>query len=205
MFDTDSIMDPLRTRNSLLGNRKSTSDNEKDNPTVNAPIGGSEIPPSYEDTTQAATEELNAALVSLHLSEYASALPTADECLAHLKLLSVFHALKEDVGYTDGIFGLWDARCDKVDEKDREKTLASMREKRWALYVARAVDRFQDWWTEVLCDNKSRLEWKSMLSEFPQFTEVRYPFKWKKEMLPPIGEFLLTAYFILTEQATQMS
>jgi hypothetical protein len=184
-------MDPQRTRNSLLGNQKDTS-NEENDASANGPADRNEIPPSYESTTQAATEELNAAFASLHLSEYPSALPTTDECLAHLKLLSVFHALKEEVGYTDGLFGLWDARCEKVDEKDREKTLASMHEKRWALYVARAVDRFQDWWTKVLCYNKSRLQWKAMLTDsagFARFTEVQYRINWKKEMLPPLGEY----------------
>ena len=183
------MMDPQRTQNSVLENQKDTSKTKESDTSGNRLFEGNEIPPSYEITTQTATEELNSALVSLQLSEYPSALPTPDECLAHLRLLSAFHALKEDVGYTDGIFGLWDARCEKVGEKDREKTLASMREKRWALYVARAVDRFQDWWTTVLCDNKSRLEWKAMLAEFSRFTEVKYPLKWKKEMLPPLGKF----------------
>jgi len=67
-----------------------------------------------------------------------------------------------------------------------------MHEKRWALYVARAVDRFQDWWTKVLCYNKSRLQWKEMLTDsagFARFTEVQYRINWKQEMLPPLGEY----------------
>lgn len=32
--------------------------------------------------------------------------PDANTCLAHLKLLSPLQALKEDVGYTDGLWGL---------------------------------------------------------------------------------------------------
>jgi hypothetical protein len=184
-------MDLQRTRNSPLGKQKDTSNNEENDAPANEPANGNEIPPSYESTAQAATEELNTAFASLYFSESPSALPTTDECLAHLKLLSVFHTLKEDVGYTDGLFGLWDGRCEKVDEKDREKTLASMHEKRWALYVARAVDRFQDWWTKALCYNRSRLQWKEMLTDsarFARFTEVQYRINWKKEMLPPLGE-----------------
>lgn len=177
--------------NSLLENQEDTSNN-KGNASANGPADGNKIPPSYDSTTQYETEELNAAFVSLHLSEYPSDLPIADECLAHLKLLFVFRTLKEDVGYTDGLFGLWDTRCGKVDEKDRVKTLASIREKRWALYVARAVDRFQDWWTKVLCYNKSRLQWKEMLTDsagFARFTEVQYRVNWEKKMLPPLGEY----------------
>jgi hypothetical protein len=162
-------------------------------PSANVDSYGKEAPPSYGLAAQEVSdEELNAAFSSLSLTEEPSAFPTADECLAHLKLLSAFHGLKEDVGYTDGLFDLWDVRCERVDEKDRESTLSMMREKRWALYVARAVERFQDWWVKVLCPEKVRLTWKGMLADTPafaNFTEVKYRMRWNREMLPPIGEF----------------
>ena len=63
-------------------------------------------------------------------------------------MLSAFHALKEDVGFADGLFNLWDGRCEKVGNV--EEALGKMREKRWALYVARAAERFEDWWLQVL-------------------------------------------------------
>ena len=99
-------MDLQRTRNSLLGNQKDSSNNEENDASANVPAYRNEIPLSYESTAHAATEELNAAFAPLHLSEYPSTLPTTNKCLAHLKFLSVFHVLKEDVGYTDGLFGL---------------------------------------------------------------------------------------------------
>lgn len=35
--------------------------------------------------------------------------PVAETCIAHLRLLHAFHSLKEDIGYSDGLFGLWDS------------------------------------------------------------------------------------------------
>lgn len=90
--------------------------------------------------------------------------PTPDLCLAHLKLLHAFHGLKEDIGYTDGLFGLWNSRADDAilhvrgtgileergspspTDEDKKFFLSKLREKRWALFVARAVDRYEIWW-----------------------------------------------------------
>jgi hypothetical protein len=137
-------------------------------------------------------EALSAAFSSLRLSETPPDFPTADTCLAHLKLLSAFHALKEDVGYTDGLFNLWDAKCELLDNRD--ETLAKMREKRWVLYVARAVERFEDWWLQVLCNMEegqaTRLEGKEMranVMEFMEFTKRGRVQRWTTSMLPPIG------------------
>ncbi len=184
-------MDSQHTQNWPLPMQKDAVIYRETDVSVSRPAEGSDFRPPYEPPTETPIEDLNAAFASLHLSEYPAALPTTDECLAHLKLLSAFQVLKEDVGYTDGLFGLWDARCEKVDEKDREKALASLHEKRWALYVTRAVDRFQDWWTKVICSSKKRLEWKEMLTDhgaFARFTEVQTRMSWRTDMLPPLGE-----------------
>jgi len=183
-------MDLRQPRNSPLEKQKDGFIFAENDVSVDVPTDGNDIRPPYEPPTQAQIGDISVTFESLNLSEYPSALPTTDECLAHLKLLSAFNVLKEDVGYTDGLFGLWDAMCEKVDEKDRVKVLASIHEKRWALYVARAVDRFQDWWTKVLCLNKNRLEWKAMLTDsaqFSRFTEVKSCMTWRTDMLPPLG------------------
>lgn len=136
-------------------------------------------------------EELNAAFASLTLTTSAPAFPVADQCLAHLKLLSAFHILKEDIGYTDGMFGLWDAKCEMLENKD--ETLAKMREKRWTLYIARAVERFEAWWLGVVCalEESRRLECKDMVvtcRPFAQFTQIGRVQTWTPDMLPPIGK-----------------
>jgi len=86
--------------------------------------------------------------------------PTPHTCLAHLKLLFAIQALKTDVGYTDGLFGLWDSRAMVPasqwnhgafrDEEAKREQLARIREKRWAIYLARAVHRYEIWWMKGL-------------------------------------------------------
>jgi len=135
-------------------------------------------------------EALSAAFSSLRLSDNPAAFPDTDTCLAHLKLLSTFHVLKEDIGYTDGLFNLWDAKCELLDNRD--ESLAKMREKRWVLYIARAVERFETWWLNVLCNREvsKRLEGQEMRAnvlKFMEFTKRGRVQKWSTSMLPPIG------------------
>ena len=157
---------------------------------------GTEAPPSYAPTDPTAPDdgpspaELNAAFANLRLGDVPLEFPTADQCLAHLKLLNTFYTLKEDIGYTDGLFGLWDAKCEVLENK--EEALAKMREKRWTLYIARAVERFEDWWVKYLCtrEHGNRILAKEMVSSnavFQQFTERGRAQKWTVEDLPPLG------------------
>jgi hypothetical protein len=162
-----------------------------------SPAPSKEAPPAYTATEPEgppgpSLEELNAAFSNLALPDAAPALPTADHCLAHLKLLNSFHALKEDIGYSDGLFGLRDERCEVLEGKERDEALSKMREKRWALYVARAVERFEVWWLKVLValEKSKRLEVREMTSassEYAAFTETNRAWKWTANMLPPIG------------------
>jgi hypothetical protein len=164
---------------------------------VAAAANGNEGLPSYavndplpEPIDGPTAEALSAAFSSLRLSDTPSDFPNTDTCLAHLKLLSAFHALKEDIGYTDGLFNLWDAKCELLE--NREESLAKMREKRWVLYIARAVERFESWWLNALCirEASKRLEGQEMRAtvlEFTEFTKQGRVQKWSPSMLPPIG------------------
>lgn len=176
------------------GNVPSPSPNE--GPSTPPASPPKDAPPSYaanDPISEPTPTELNAAFASLNLPDVPPAFPTADHCLAHLKLLNVFHALKEDIGYTDGLFGLWDARCEHLQNKERDEALARTREKRWALYIARAVERFEDWWLKVLWEREgnTRLEGKQMTAsvlKFAEFTKRGQVQKWKVTALPPVGE-----------------
>jgi hypothetical protein len=154
---------------------------------------GHEAPPSYaviEPVPEAAVAELNSAFSHLRLS-YGDApeFPEPDYCLAHLKLLAAFNALKREVGYSDGLFGIEDSTCEKTE--DRTAALASLKEKRWALFVARAVDRFQDWWLKVLVarENATRLTAKELeaIKETNSFLKGAKVQLWTTDMLPPLG------------------
>jgi len=192
---------PLRFEKlSLEAGKGNPSPSEKV-PSVSSPAGpppSSEAPPTYSVIDSVSVppaplpKELSAAFANLNIPDIPPPLPTADHCLAHLKLLNSFHALKEDVGYTDGLFGLWDAACEVLQGKDRDAALAKTREKRWSLYLARAVERFEVWWTKYLCslEDCKRLEGKEMLASSPysEFTSRGRALKWTTSMLPPLGE-----------------
>ncbi|CZS98839.1 related to large-conductance mechanosensitive channel [Rhynchosporium agropyri] len=164
-------------------------------------------PPSYAAVKNSANgydDELDGGFSSLTIAVNAPAFPEADQCLAHLKLLSALHVLKEDIGYADGLFGLFDAKCDMATNRDA--SLVKMREKRWALYVARAADRFQDWWLKVLCkmEPSVRLEGNDMASgaaNFTQFTKAGKARQWTARMLPPLDVLMVWHSFMLNPRA----
>ncbi|KAL9115949.1 MAG: hypothetical protein Q9227_000317 [Pyrenula ochraceoflavens] len=100
-------------------------------------------PPSYNEPE---LDGLAASIKHLNLSKSSkkTALPTTDECIVHLKLLTAFHHLREEVSEKDHLFGIHDAAAD-VFPSQRDEAITKVREKRWAVYVTRAVDRFQKW------------------------------------------------------------
>lgn len=65
---------------------------------------------------------------------------TPDQCAAHLKLLAALADLRDSVANNDGLFGLYDSSADGFNDSPNEAR-ARIREKRWAVYTARAVDR----------------------------------------------------------------
>lgn len=188
------------------GEKNDVYPDEKTMPPPGALPSQKDAPPTYAAVDPSTGPEptatdLNAAFSNLKLEEAGSLdFPDADQCLAHLKLLSAIHNLKEDVGYSDGIFGLWDSRCEQETQKD--KALATIREKRWALYVARAVERFEAWWLGVLCKRElsNRLTQNEMVSNNPdyaQFMERGRQQKWTSAMLPPLDVLMVWHAFLL--------
>ncbi|RSL46825.1 hypothetical protein CEP54_013669 [Fusarium duplospermum] len=156
--------------------------------------------------------------------------PNAITCLAHLKLLHAIAKLKESIGYTDGLFGIWDSRArynrfktssgppkevatdygpavsnylfaqlahrgpgfDILSDNGRSLALSKLREKRWAIYVARAVDRYEAWWSSMF-----QLSLKtSQLSETLSPAHGAFPvtgntLDWNKVILPPLDVLMV--------------
>lgn len=165
---------------------------------------GNAAPPSY-NALPAATispedvEQLNSAFQSLELPLVAENV-TVDTCLAHLKLLFAFQNLKESIGYSDGLWQIYDSRlfpdgkgADMLGENESlddetKKNLTLLREKRWALYVARAAHRYEVWWTSFpkvpitegdMCENTAK--YTDFISHAPSNPAT------KSIVLPPLG------------------
>lgn len=124
---------------------------------------------------------------SLNLSKTTmSVMPDPDSCLAHLRLLAAFEKLKNQVGLQDGIWDIWDKRAASADNS--LDVLVKLREKRWAIYVARAVDRYEAWWRSFESDMLLEEEMAVGAGEerYSEFTEAK-PASWRANMLPPLG------------------
>jgi len=144
--------------------------------------------------------------------------PDVDTCLAHLKLLFAFQVMKEEVGYTDGLWNIWDTRADDSatvsDVHDLEETPASgpagdeaskkrlailskIREKRWAVFLARAVDRYEAWWTSMRAPNgplSGAVMFIPGSDKYEAFTSPsNETVAWDATNLPPLGECSLLA------------
>jgi len=166
--------------------------------------------------------DVTASFAALRLSDSPRDLPDADTCLAHLKLLFALQSLKEDVGYMDGLWGLWDSRADdataraaaadasasrsekkdpRIGEKDSAKNpardesmaiLSQLREKRWAVFLARAVDRYEAWWDSLPKRFLTVADMDS-LTESPYYTgfvkSAPPPQLFDETRMPPLGKW----------------
>lgn len=154
--------------------------------------------------------DISAAFSNLSLDSN-SETPNVDTCIAHLKLLFAFQSMKEDVGYTDGLWNIWDSRADldvelspddlealgargekRLPDDERKLKLSKIREKRWALFVARAVDRYESWWSSLpqamLREDDMNEEAHSLYHDF--VTEAnKWP--WTSHMLPPLDVLMV--------------
>ncbi|KAK6206810.1 alpha-ketoglutarate-dependent sulfonate dioxygenase [Colletotrichum tabaci] len=129
--------------------------------------------------------------------------PTEDTCLAHLRLLTAFNRLKNETGYRDGLWEIWDSRANAGGGNDKAAAaagtpnpdvLVKLREKRWAVYVGRAVDRYAVWWRSFVPD---MLLERDMVDP-PEERRDRYegfprsePMVWNADMLPPLDVLLV--------------
>lgn len=71
---------------------------------------------------------------------------TPKECIDHLKFLSALAGLQHCIRTKDGLFGINHPGRLFTDDP---ATNARVEEKRWQVYVSRAVDRFKEWWVSL--------------------------------------------------------
>ena len=99
---------------------------------------------------------LTAGFANLRLTAQDS--PNRDQCIAHLKLLKCFYRLRQKVGASDGLFGIYNDSLTAANNgmpcEDAE-ILSLLAEKRWEIYVAKAVDRFERW-RDAVAPSKGR-------------------------------------------------
>lgn len=160
-----------------------------DSPAASAALAAA----STTEKKKAPAENITEAFSSLHLTDEALDLPNAETCLAHLKLLYAFRVLREDVGYTDGLWGVADPEEDPKAPEVPPAVLSRLREKRWAVYLARAVDRYEAWWASLggreLTIGDMEVEGSAAYGKFP-FGGDGDGMVWDDNMLMPLGKLI---------------
>lgn len=139
-------------------------------------------PPTYD----ASQSDLTTTFANLNLNSTGSE-PTKDRCIAHLKLLEAFHQLQEEIATTDGLFGIKNNFIPAyLSQPEQAAVLLKIREKRWAVYVAKAASRFETWWEKSIQPGSGMMQ----QNEIDNGEEV---LRFSPDNLPPLGELLQSA------------
>lgn len=146
-----------------------------------------EAPPGYSaEAVEALPPDIISAFSNLNLGQQ-KLKPTEDECIAHLKLLEAISQLREDVGATDGLYGIFDRMAEGTEQA--EKVLSKMREKRWAIYVVQASRRFEAWFQSLERDSQTMtLDGMKSGGQFKAFFQGASAFPFPQHSLPPLGK-----------------
>ena len=138
--------------------------------------------------------DITAAFANLNLEDTDK--PTPGRCIAHLKLLEAFHQLRCDVATNDGLFGIKDEFAPPgLSEQKHAETLLKIREKRWAIYVAKAAGRFEKWW-RVCVEPGAEMLWPRVYGT-NYFDQNRHDRVIDKGTLPPLG---MPSCMIITDE-----
>ncbi|RLM01276.1 hypothetical protein CFD26_104085 [Aspergillus turcosus] len=145
-----------------------------------------EQPPGYDQIDEQAP-----AIPPLDLSHNAgssnSTTVTRDQCVVHLKFLASLADLRDSVAGNEGLFGLHEPPLSEFPEHV-EEVRARIREKRWAVYTARAVDRYTKWWETCIPSNRPCPRLKDLENQsYDRITEGNHLLSWSKDSLPPLG------------------
>ena len=112
-----------------------------------------QAPPDYDAENRLVPPDVTAGFAKLNLNSANTDTPQVDRCVAHLKVLECFYRLRQTVGSKDGLFGIDNSIALGKGLPSSDQTpqvLAKLSEKRWAIYVSRAVDRFERWYESLL-------------------------------------------------------
>ncbi|KAK9326097.1 hypothetical protein V1517DRAFT_103502 [Lipomyces orientalis] len=151
-------------------------------------------PPSYDP------EDLITPLTNLNLDQpSAQQPPSIDQCIAHLKLLTALANLREDISTSESLFGLSDSLTDKLPDQYKQEVLPKIREKRWQVYVFRAVERFRVWWEKCLPSSARMLQQKDLSSHghFDLITQKGRVINWGADRAPPLDVLMVLHSFML--------
>ena len=167
----------------------SADDKSKETPSSGSTADdqASERPPSYDKADQTLLQ-----LPKLDLSSSSSdplvSTVSRDQCVAHLKFLAVVADLRDYISNEDEFFWIFDSDANKFPDS-LNQARARIREKRWAVYVARAVDRYTQWFFTCLPMSRAPVTLEDMESrDYESITNSDKGLLWNDNTLPPLGK-----------------
>ncbi|KAL3472220.1 hypothetical protein BJX99DRAFT_235948 [Aspergillus californicus] len=116
---------------------------------------------------------------------------TNSECIAHLKFLAALSDLRDTVTNTADLFDIPDPSPREFDSSINE-AWALVKEKRWAIYTAKAVDRYTAWFNKCTARNPTRPTTDMIYS--PTYDTIagrRHPLVWNYDGMPPLDVLMV--------------
>ncbi|GKZ34995.1 hypothetical protein AbraIFM66950_005434 [Aspergillus brasiliensis] len=116
---------------------------------------------------------------------------TPKQCVSHLKLLSAFAELRDVISNNDGLFGIFDEGGHQ-EGVPRDNYQYLVKEKRWAVYVARAVKRYTAWWFLCFPSQKPLLTMADIrMDEYANVVKPKKIVQWHEDILPPLDVLMV--------------
>ena len=134
-----------------------------------------------------------------------------DQCTAHLKTLECFYRLRQTIGSSDGLFGIDNKAVHDSGLEDGPhvpELLAKLAEKRWLIYVTRAVDRFDAWYRAITPNAKMATrevldfdkEHRTDVSPVELLKTIR-PLEFTKDNIPAVDVLMVWHSYMLNPRA----
>ncbi|EAW16709.1 uncharacterized protein NFIA_060650 [Aspergillus fischeri NRRL 181] len=112
---------------------------------------------------------------------------SAQECRQHKQLLRCFWSLKQTVSKVEGLFKAEYVHEIKT-ESDPIARHSMVEERRWSIYVSRAIHRFSVWWAHLPALGPPGLE-SSQVSEKPYRQHGGWA--WTRDQMPPLDVLMV--------------
>jgi hypothetical protein len=141
---------------------------------------------TYPDPDQVPTLPAISLVQNAGPAEYTTV--THYECIAHLKFLATLSDLRDTVTSMPDLFNIPDPTPRDFGSHINE-AWALVKEKRWAVYTAKAVARYTAWWTACVPASRPRPSIHDFSSAvYEDITVCNNPLAWIRDELPPLGE-----------------
>ncbi|KAL4973360.1 hypothetical protein BDW66DRAFT_168713 [Aspergillus desertorum] len=113
------------------------------------------------------------------------------ECIAHLKFLAALSDLRDTVTSIPNLFDIPDPDPHEFGNHINE-AWALAKEKRWAVYTAKAVARYTSWWNVCVPASRPRPTVRQLSSSiFENITVCESPLIWIQNRLPPLDVLMV--------------